>query len=70
MTTTRRPYPTKQERMRNNPHARRLHEAALARALLMREMLDAGLTYVEVGRRFGVSEQAVKSALKRQGLFK
>lgn len=55
---------------RLTPHHVKTHEAARARALLMREMIDAGLTRAEVGKRFGVSEAAVYNALRRQGLLK
>ena len=51
-----------------SPYHQRLHETAVARAKLMREMIDAGLSYYEVGRRFCTSETAVRQALKRQGL--
>lgn len=55
---------------RLTPHHVKAHEAARARALRMREMIDAGLTRAEVGKRFGVSEGAVYNALRRQGLLK
>jgi hypothetical protein len=46
------------------------HKTALHTALLMREMLDAGLDRDEVGKRFGISGAAVYNRLKRQGLLK
>jgi hypothetical protein len=55
---------------RLSPFHMRLHEQAVARATCMAEMLDVGLPYAEIGRRFNTSEQAVKRALKRQGLLK
>jgi len=55
---------------RLTPYAQASHEAARHTALLMREMIDAGLSRAEVGKRFGVSEQSVYNRLKRQGLLK
>lgn len=52
------------------PYHIQAHETARARALRMREMIDAGLTRAEVGKEFGVSEGAVYNALRRQGLLK
>jgi DNA-directed RNA polymerase specialized sigma24 family protein len=46
----------------------RLHVAAQERATRMLALLKAGATYPEVSKAFGVSETAVRSALRRQGL--
>jgi predicted O-methyltransferase YrrM len=48
----------------------RLHVEAQARACAMLALLKTGATYFEVGKAFGVSETAIRSALRRQGLHK
>ena len=70
MTAIRRPYPTRQERMRNSLYHARLHEEAVERATAMRMLLDKGMTYAQVGRVFNTTEGAVKRALHRQGMLK
>lgn len=42
-----------------------LHERAKARARLMQEMFDCGLSHAEIARRFGVSQARVTNILRK-----